>query len=152
MNNKSALNAKILLIVGGIVIFVVGIALGIFYQSWQQSKNPVVKQAIKMQPTINILASKTIQSIVVTGRVVKIDGRNVTLTYAGDEITTSVATNAQIFSSAITKDATTKNLVSGVPQPVDFSALVAGDNITATLKMLPTGQLEGESVYIFPGT
>ena len=152
MNNKGFSNTIILLIVGGLIIFAVGIGLGIFYQSQSQSKNPAIQQAIKIQPTINILASKTVQSIVVTGRVVKIVGRNMTLTYAGDQITTGIGANAQIFSSALTKDPVTKNLISGVPQPVDFSTIAAGDNVTATLKMLPTGQLEGESVYIFPGT
>jgi hypothetical protein len=149
MEKKGISNITILLIVGGIVVFAVGVGLGVLYQSQKDAKSPVMQKAIKIQPTINALTSRTIQSIVVFGQVQKINGRSLTINYAGDQIVTNIGTGAQIFSLSSTKDPKTGNLISGAPKLVSFINIKPGQNVTVTLKMLDSGLLEGESVYIF---
>lgn len=142
-------NVVISLAVAGLIILVIGFGVGAFYQTQVQlAKNPALKKAIAIEPTVNILTSKTIQSIMAYGQVEKISANNITLSYAGDKITVAVKSSAQIYSSIAVKDSKTGNLATGAPQLVKFSDIKTGQGISVTLKILPTGQMEADSVYI----
>ncbi|MCX6721058.1 MAG: hypothetical protein NT026_00420 [Candidatus Staskawiczbacteria bacterium] len=143
--SKNMQKALIFLIIAGIIIFALGVWLGIFYAY----KNPGVKNAQTVQPTINILSSKIVQTATAFGRVQKIDGNKITLTSQGDTATISVKTGAQIFSALAQKDPKSGNLVTGVPKPVSFADIKVGDAITITFKIDASGNLEGDQVFIF---
>ena len=148
MNKSLKANATILLVIGGLVVFALGAGAGVFYQIQKQAKDPVIQKAIQIQPTVNILTSKTVQTIGAFGTVQKIDGRNITIAYGGDQITANIAADAQIFSSNPTKDPKTGNITTGIPQVVTLADIKVGDQLTVSLKILPNGQLQGDSVYI----
>ena len=143
--NKKETNITVLLVIGGLVILAIGVGVGIFYQS----ERPEIKQAIKMGPTVKMLTSKAVQAIPVYGQIEKINGTNITISYAGDQITVGVKEGVQVFSSVAQKDPKTGNLITGAPQPVKFSDLKVGDGVSITLKILENGQVEGDSVFIF---
>jgi hypothetical protein len=148
MAKQTTANTTILFVIAGLVIFALGIGIGIFYQTRIQLSNPAIQKAVQIQPTVNILTSKVVQSITAFGSVEKIDGKNLTLTYGGDQITVNISANAQIYSSTPTTNAKTGNLISGVPQLVSFGTIKIGDQLTVNLQILPNGQLQANSIYI----
>lgn len=139
MSKKEASGKTVLLLViSGLVIFVLGFGLGIFYMS----KSAKVAEAEKIKPTINILSSKVVQTATAFGAVKKIDGRNITLSYAGEEATISVKNDAQVFSSVPV------NGVAKISQAI-FGDIKIGDNVSITFNIGSDGKVEGNGVYIF---
>lgn len=135
----------IFLIISGVILFLFGFGLGIFYQT----KTPKVQQLIKSEPTIKALGSKVVQSAVAFGNVKKIDGRKITLGFEGDEISINIIDNAQIFSSIPRKNPDTGKLFTGNPLVAQFKDIGLGDQITINFNIGADGQMQGNSVYIF---
>lgn len=132
-------NLTILIIVG-VVFFAVGVMLGILYQT----QKPEVQQALKLSPTVKTLSSGVVQSISAFGQVKKIEGNKITLAYSGEELTVNIREGAQVFIPAPVQSA------DNTPKRANFSDIKTGNSVSITLKILPSGDVQGESVFIFP--
>ena len=144
-NNVERKNNLVVLIIAGVLIFLVGGGLGIVFM--QRGS-----QQIKIE-TASSLASKVVTSMVAYGKVENIDGKNITLSNLGDNLTISMADNAQVYSFT-TPTTTDKNgkVTTGTPiqQTVKFGDIKIGDNVNVAIKLLPNGQMQGSSVIILP--
>lgn len=127
-------------IIIGVVTFVVGAGLGIFYQS--QIDAPQLANFTAIKAVFKNLSSKAVPSILAYGQVTNIEGRNLTLSYSGDSVSIAISDSANI--NSFVKDS------NGVPsqQKIDFSQIKNGDTLNISVKILPNGQLEGQSVII----
>jgi len=79
------------------------------------------------------------------GQVSKVEGRAVTLTYGGNTLAINVKQDAPVYSFAQAAGA-----AAPTQQKVDFSAVKVGDSVNIVLKMLASGDLEGQQVIILP--
>ena len=141
----------VLSIVIGLVILAVGVSLGFFYEKTTQP--PVNYQgADNMASIIKTLSSRTISVMSAYGQVTNIEGNNITLSYRGDSMTIGMAQDSGVYSSldnnAQNKAATSTTEFS--TQKGTLSDIKKGDTVILKFIMLPTGQLEGSSITIFP--
>lgn len=131
----------ILIIVAGLVIFIIGGGLGIFYQ--KQTTDGLIKslnsKSQAMDGLIKSLNSKTITSITALGKVVSINGNKIVLTSGQDNLEVIVSNGAKVYS-----------LVKSPPAQATLKDIKTGDNISVNVKLLPNGQLEGRAITIFP--
>ena len=132
----------IIFIIVGVLLFLIGGGLGVI--STMQSQPVQTKTK-----TVNSLSSKVISSIVTYGQVKNINGRDITLSNLGDDLTISIASNAQIFSFTNSSNGKT-GVVAPTQQIVKFENIKIGDSANVVMKLLPSGQLEGSSVIILP--
>lgn len=146
----------ILLIIGALVIFVAGGAIGIFYQTQMGTsliKNPQVI-APSVNPVVNniikTLSSKLVSSINSYGKVSKIDGINVTLTSQGESLTIQVKENVPIFTYVQTLPLKKGDISNMVQKELNLKDIKNGDSLDVSLKLLPDGQLEAKSIYVIP--
>ena len=124
---------KIAVIVPIIAALIMGGAIGIYFQFQKDApKLNIARNVIKS------LSSKTVPSIVAFGKASKIEGRNITLDYNGDIITINISDDAQIYTSSSGTEQTATSLEN----------IKIGDNLSVNLKVLPDGQLQGQSVII----
>lgn len=117
-----------------------GGGLGIFYQAQK-----VAPELEKSQTLIKSLSSRTVPSIVAYGQVMNIDGRNITLNNSGDSLTVKVNEDSVVYSFALS--------ISGdasLQRDAKFSDIKTGDYININVKVLPDGQLQGQTVMILP--
>lgn len=137
----------LLLIIGALVIFVVAGVLGIYYQQQRMTSQILVQQesAQKMQAVVKALSSNMVNSLSVYGQVTNINGQDLILTFAGDIIAVHIKDNAPISSFA----SASAGGVASQPQ-VKFSDIKNGNSLTIELKVLPDGQLEGQSIIVAP--
>jgi hypothetical protein len=128
----------VILAVAGILLFLIGAALGFVLHT----QNKIQVQKVE---AINSLSSKVVSSMSASGKVKNISGRNITLTNLGDDLTITIADNAQIYSFTLkTKGA------AQTQQTAKFGDIKVGDNINVAVKLSPTGQMQGASVVILP--
>ena len=130
----------ITLIIVGVVLFVAGGVVGIFYQIQKDAP-----QALKAETT-NSLASAVIPSIVAYGNVTRIEGRNITLSNSGDSLAVDVKDGAQVISFTNGAGSAT----GPVQQVASFNDVKVGSTINISVKVLPDGQLRGETIIILP--
>ena len=146
MDNKKTI-ILVFLIIAGVVFLGVGYLGGVAIEKQKVSPQleQLVEQLEKVAKTIKALSSKTVTSIVVFGEVTKISGRTITVTYGTESIDIPIKENAQIFSL--------ENLVgeSVIPQKkIEFEEIKEGNNLNVSINVLPTGELEGIAVVVFP--
>ncbi len=130
----------IIAVVIGLALFVLGGGLGVFYQT--QKDVPQSEKDQAMEAVIKSLSSEVIPSIIAYGQVIKIEGKDITLSYGGDSIKVSMAENSPVFS--FINDAAGKS----VQKEVEFKEIKIKDNLNISIKLLPDGRLEGQSVVI----
>ena len=136
-----------LLIIGAVFIFVLGGGIGVLYQTQQSA--PQVEKLQTIEASIKGLSSKVIPSINAYGQVTKIEGRNITLDFKGEILTLKIKDDAQILS--FVKLVSSEENTSGIDnQQTDFEEIKNGDNLNISIKFLPEGTLEGQSVIILP--
>ena len=130
---------KITLIVSSIiialVIFVAGGGLGVFYQAQKDAPQLEKTTAVLKNPS-----SKVISTATAYGKVEKIEGKNITLSYGGDSIVIGATDNTKVYSYS---DKSAR-------QEVEYSTIKKGDNIDITIKILPDGGLNAEAIFILP--
>lgn len=145
MNTKSLIISIFL----GVLVFVIGGALGILYQMQApkvQSQNTLT---LTPQPSATIpqvvkdLNSQVITSIGAYGIVTKIDGRNITLSNQSDSIIIAVRDDAKIYSFVTMNGKPTS-------QQIDFKDIKNGDNVSISVKVSLDGQIEGYSLIVSP--
>jgi flagellar basal body-associated protein FliL len=127
-----------ILIISGAVIFIIGVVAGIFLGGIVGPQKAKVAAA-------NNLSSKVVSSMVVYGKVKSISGRNITLDNLGDTSTISIAASAPVYSFR-----TSEGVMAKVQQIVKFGDIRIGDNVNISVKLLPSGQLQGSSVIVLP--
>ena len=131
--------------VAWIIIFAIGLGAGFVLRS--QTKTEIIKDQ-----TINNLASKVISSVAVYGQIAKVQGRDLMLNNLGDNLTITLADNAQIYAFKI--ESVNKDQKSTSTTPVQQKASLAdikiGDKVNAVIKILDNGQLQGSSLVILP--
>jgi hypothetical protein len=131
---------KIAVIVPIIAALIMGGAIGIYFQFQKDApKLNIARNVIKS------LSSKTVPSIVAFGKASKIEGKNITLDYNGDNITIGISDDAQIYSSS-------NQNAGAAPTAASFENIKIGDNLSINLKVLADGQLEGQSIIILNST
>ena len=133
MENKTI----ILAIAAGLVIFVIGGGLGVFYQT--QKDAPQIEKLQIMESVIKSLNSKTISSITALGKVVSIEGNKITLSSGVDNLAITMSNNAKMYS-----------LASSSALQVALKDIKTGDNVSINIKLSANNQLEGQLVVIIP--
>lgn len=95
------------------------------------------------------LTSKVIPSIAAYGKVTKIDGKNITLSYQGDALVVPIRDDAKIYSFTTT---TATGTVAKTPtsKEITFQELKVGDDLSINVRILATGKMEGFSVVVLP--
>lgn len=126
------------LIIVGLLLLALGAGFGVLYQT-QQAPPQLEKTTTA---AVNFLSSKIFPSIVAYGKVTKIEGKNITLSSGGDSIKISMEENSPVYSFVY--DSAQKP----VQKKIEFKEIKVGDNLNITIKFLPDGQLQGQSVYI----
>src|SRR3989339_1252658 len=134
-----------LIIVSAFAFLVVGLGVGVVYQ--KQADASQVEKSPKTK-AINILSSKIIPSITAFGEVTKIDGKNITLSFGGDNLTVKINDDAQIyFPARDTKDENGKPITA--PQKiVKFSDIKIRDDASINVKLLTDVKMEGQLVVV----
>lgn len=144
----------IIIVPSAIIIFVlillasffIGKNIGISYQLEKDATT--VGENAKAALAISSLVLKTVPSIIAYGKVEKISGRNITVTYSGDTMTVPIEANASIY--AIIKDVLNKDSGSQTSEQkrVNFNEIRTGNNVNISLKISPNGDIVGETVII----
>ena len=96
-----------------------------------------------MEKTADLILSKTISSITASGVVEAINGRNITISNAGDSITVSIPDGKPVYTLA------TEN---GMQKKITFEDIKIGDSVNVGLKAKDNKQLEGQSIIVFAKT
>jgi len=133
----SKLSPKVLSIILGLVIFVVGIGVGIFYQISKDA--PRIK---KVTEAIKQLASKAIPSVIAYGQIINIEGRNLTVSFDGENVTVKIREDAAVTSLIPDVQGKTSQ------QNITFSQIKKGETVSINTKILPDGQLQGDSIMV----
>jgi len=135
------------LIILGIVLLAGGFVYRVLLEKQKiASDDGKIEKMEKIEKTIG---SKVITSIVAYGEVSKISGRTVTLTSGAESIEVFIKENAVFLSHVIL--AVGEKIPETVPQQkeVGFSDIKIGNNLSATIKILPSGGAESVSVVIY---
>jgi len=138
-------NIIILAVVGGVLCLAIGGGLGYFYQLQNGTLPPAESKKVE---AVNTLSSKVIPSITAFGQVTNISGRDITLTFGGDSLTIKIKEDAPIYLPATATKDKDGNSVTSAQQTAKFSDIKVGDNASVNLKLLATGQIEGQLVII----
>jgi len=135
---KEKLNFNYRIIALAIVFLIIGIILGIFYQSQK-----INQQLQKVEGTLKILNSEVVPSIVSYGKVTNIDGRKITMAFNDDSITIKIKDDALIrfLSSSNNKNVN--------PKEVGIDQIKVGDMVNVKTVIDTEGSFEGTSVIDF---
>jgi len=138
----------ILFFILGFLIFILGGGMGVFYQSQKclpENCPSATKETSALEKTIKDLSSRTIYFIVAYGTVEDINGRKLTISNNGENLTVEIKENAEITS--FIRPVAGGN--SSTPEAIaKFEDIKKGDNLRISLKVLPDGKITGESVII----
>jgi hypothetical protein len=118
------------------VLLIVGLGVGVVYQAQKD-----MPQFNKMSAVFKTMTSKTIPSIVAYGQVANIQGRDVTLSFSGDNTTINIKPDATVYSFASKTN---------TRQQIAFSDIKKGDTINVSVKISPDGQLQGDMIIVLP--
>lgn len=130
------------LIVLSIVIVLVALGLGggigILYQ--MQKDAPQINKATEV---VKKLTSKAIPSIVAYGQIVSIEGRNLKVSFNGEDVAVKISDTAAVTSFDTDSQGKTSQ------QNLDFSQVKLGQTVSINTRVLLDGQLQGEAIMIF---
>ncbi len=140
---------RLLIIVIVIIIFTAGgVWFGISYQT--QKDNSQIKELPAPNPVLKKLSSKLVSSINSYGKVSKIEGINITLTSGEESLTIQVKENVSIFTYIQTLPLKKGDIPNMVQQKLNLKDIKNGDSLDVSLKLLPNGQLDAQSIYVLP--
>lgn len=132
----------VLIIIFGLVSSLLGGGIGFLYKTFLMSSQQVSPEIEKATTIIKNLTSKTVISSVAYGEVSKIEGRNVTLSFGGDNLKIKMMGDAPIYS--FSNDSAGKP----VQKKVNLETVKIGDTLNIAIKVLPDGQIQGQSILI----
>jgi len=124
-----------IVLISGLLFSVLGAGVGFLYKTLQISPQLTV---------IKTLSSKTVPSMVAYGQVSKIEGRDITLSYSGDNINISMEENSPVY-SFVNDSAKRDN-----QKKMELKDIKIGDNLNIAIRLLPDGRIQGQSVFILP--
>jgi Cu/Ag efflux protein CusF len=130
----------IILIIIVAAIFSLGCGAGMLYQIQVQKNNPQINKATEI---VKKLTSKAIPSILAYGKIISIEGKNLTLSFNGESVAVKTGDNAAIASFISDSQGRTSQ------QNINFNQIKLGQTASINIKVLPDGQLQGESIMIF---
>jgi hypothetical protein len=118
-----------------VLVFVLGLALGIFYQT--QKATPQIQQTAEV---IDGISSEVINAVVAYGSVSGVgDDRKVTLSYNGDNLDIALQDSAKIY------------LYEGAnKKEIQFQDIEIGDKANITAEISKEGKIQGNMMIIFP--
>jgi cytoskeletal protein RodZ len=144
----------------GILVVAIGFLGGWWFGGMQTPAPVVTPNQQTTAPIVKDLSSKVIPSIAAQGKITKIDGRNITLSYQGDSVVVAVNTDARVYAfTPPTTTTTTTTTANNKPQPkpvpptskqISFSDLKLNDNVSVNLRVSAAGSLQGFSVVVLP--
>lgn len=114
-----------------------GIGFGIFYQ---QQKDLIGENNSKN--TLKALSSKSIASIIAYGQLTKIDGRDVTISYLGDSMNIFIEDGCKIYLIGESAGGQSEK------KEISFEEIKIGNHLNITIKIMPDGQIIGQSILI----
>ena len=132
-----------IIIVVAVVAVIIGLALGMSLSKTSVVNNP---QSNKFESAVKALSSKVIPSIIAYGQVTKIENKNITLTYNKETLTIPLTQSTSIY-SFVAPVAGSKT-AAPTQKKSAFSEIKVGDSLNITIKLLPDGTIEGQSVII----
>jgi len=138
--NMSKALYLILSIIAFLVVLAAGAVLGMFIQV--QKDAPQIEKAAKIY---NTLISDAIPSIVVFGKVSKIEGRTVTVSFNGDTAVVKLRDNAAVTSFPGYGQG------DNTPKTIDLSQVKEGQTVSINSKISAEGVLEAESLIVLSG-
>ena len=127
----------ILVIVAIVVLFVVGMFVGINYQT--QKTSAQIKQAQVALDLVKKLNSKVVSSVIVYGNVAKISGSLVTLNFGKETMEFDIPDSAKISIFKSTAKAGLKDIEKG-------------QRLNMITNVTPAGELVIKSIVIYPVT
>lgn len=131
-----------------IIICIILFSLGLFLGTVLQSNNKA--QVVKNQ-AVNNLSSKIISTITAYGAVVGVADKEVEITNQGENLKIQMADNAAIYSFVVPQATSkTKTATAPVQKTISLSDIKVGDNVNIIFKLLPTGQMQGQSLVVLP--
>ncbi|HLD52070.1 MAG TPA: hypothetical protein VJA82_02085 [Sediminibacterium sp.] len=132
-----------IIIVVAVVAVIIGLALGMNLSP----KSAVSKeQSNKFETAVKSLSSKVIPSIIAYGQVTKIENKNITLTYNNETLTIPLTQSTSIYTFVAPE--TGSKTTAPTQKKAAFSEIKVGDSLNITIKLLPDGTIEGQSVII----
>jgi hypothetical protein len=132
-----------IIIVVAVIGVIIGLVLGISLSQKGISNN---SQSNKFESAVKALSSKVIPSIIAYGQVTKIENKNITLTYNKETLTIPLTQSTSIY-SFVAPEAGSK-ATAPTQKKSSFSEIKVGDSLNITIKLLPDGTIEGQSVII----
>lgn len=133
-----------------LVVCALGAGLGIFYQTQQAPQFAQAGSSVQtMAATISKLSSGLVPSIVAYGQVTNINGQNLTLSFANQSMTIGMAQNVPVYSfTPSTSSTALKSNVVSAQKAITLSDIKKGDYANVTIKILPNGQMEGQTIIV----
>ena len=136
----------ILLTICGLVIFVLGAGLGIFYQMRQSPPQATQQSQIQNTVLLKTLSSELSSKVIplyAEGSVTNIESTNIVLDFEGSKLLIPISKTAKInlFMPAVGSKR-------AYYQSAQFSDIKVGDRLNITLNLSPDYKLEGQLVNI----
>lgn len=138
-NNNSNFNYSYAVFTGiAIVFLVIGSLFGMsFYKQRAEA------QLQKFKNALEVLGSEVVPSVVSYGKVISINGRDVTMAFNEDTITIKIKDDAKIY-------VLESGSASGNREPYGFSDIKVGDMLKVDISIDSSGNFVGDSVIDFP--
>ena len=104
---------------------------------------PETSQRVQQNNLLGGLSSKAISSITAYGKVLQINGDEITLSNLGDSLKIIAPSSARIYSFA-------SGPSEARPKIAAFSDIKVGGDINAVISLLPGGRFQASSIIILP--
>ncbi len=125
--------------------------------SFQKNKDALqLKNEAELSLAVNALSSKVVPSVVAYGQVTKVVGNNITITSQGQSVTILMNADARMYSlvpvvvAPVSKSVSRQSAVSSTNQQITLGDVKVGSNVSISIKVLATGQVQGYSLFVFP--
>jgi hypothetical protein len=87
----------------------------------------------------------------VRGQVLKVDGKNITMSYQSDSRLVPTSSDVRVYALVVAPK-TLFNKTGFENKPVEFKDIKVGDNLEMNARVLQSGQIEGYNIIILPST
>jgi hypothetical protein len=135
MNKASLIVLSVVMVLAALGL---GGGVGVLYQT--QKDAPQISRATEL---VKKLTSKALPSIVAYGQIINIEGKNLKLSFNGEDVTVKISDTAAVTSFNTDSQGKTSQ------QNLDFSQVKLGQTVSINTRVLLDGQLQGEAIMIF---
>jgi len=134
------------IIIGSLILLGLGFIFGYSFEK------KAIEKLKAESPLVDLSKSKVINSltIIASGEVKEISGRNLTLNAEGDDLTILIREDASINGLVASEEK-----VTDIPQPlarkeIKFEEIKVGDKVNITCQLKTDGSLEGTETIVLP--